>query len=229
MADAEVRSGEMSTIEAALSPARIAASIKGRTNEELVELFGEAKRLGARAWMAAALLIAEAQARAGYGDDALGHIASAFGIHRAHAGRLGKIARETILPRIAAQGDDAVFELDSQSFYRLAVEAAPIEKLPPAEVLEKLEHRVAEDPSISARRLRAEYGLSDDDEGSTTSEAPAFDRLLGKLSRTEDSVIDEWVSHADVKVKLSRVQDAFTAIDRALRGLRERFATEKGR
>lgn len=215
---------EAAAFSLALTPGLFMERIRGRDAATLGLVFSELHELGARAWMGMALVIAEAQSQAGYGDDALGAISTEFGIHKHYAAKLGRLAREVLIPRIEQVGPTTEFQLAEQAWYQVAIEAAPKESIPPVEVLGRLEERKSQDVKYSARRAREEYELGD--EGKTISEGGSVGRLLARLAKVEDSALDDWLAEAggkQIAKERARVFDAFVVVNRALELFKAKF------
>ena len=204
----------------ALDPVQLDSSLAKLSLDELGVVYREAVDLGQRAWMALACCVGRAQEAAGYGDAALEQLAEHFGAHRGTIGRLGKIYRDLLLPRIAAGQSD--FVLAEKDYYLVAAEAAGALGRSPVALLEQAEEAKLRDPSYSARRFREELDVGD--EGSTVSEMPKLRRLIKRLASVEDSAIDELINVAG-RGDYELIADAFVAIERALVGVKARFAS----
>lgn len=183
-------------IERLLDPVRISTMLKDATIEELGVFFVQARDMGARAWMAMSVCVGLAQERAGRGDDVLGQLSQVFGLHRSRIARLGRIYRELLRERVEQQGDAATWLLPEQSWYEVAVEAAPILSRSPDDLLADAEHRKIEDPRYSIRRWKSDIGLTADDD-SLDGETRKIIDLLSRLASVPDDVIERLMSHSE--------------------------------
>jgi len=107
------------------------------------------------------------------------------------------------------------------------VEQAPKVARQAIELLEYAEDQRTANKSYSIRDFKEDIAaeISGGNEGSTSSEAPKIDRLLGRIAKVEDSAIDDWAAWArsqdDVRKRIQRVEDALSAVDRAVQLMRQ--------
>jgi len=199
------------TVERLLSPAHVVDLLQDATLEELAAFFAQARDMGSRAWMAMAVCVGLAQERSTYGDDALGQLSQLFGLHRSRIARLGRIYRELLRERITHEGDAATFVLSEQSWYEVAVEAAPIVRRSPDELLADAEARKLDDSRYSIRRWKDDLGLDGDD--SLDGEAKRVLGLLVKIASMPDDVI-EAIHRTSGPDTLATIRTAHAALHR---------------
>jgi hypothetical protein len=217
--------------ERAIDPVVVDQQLSGASPDECRRVFDSLRVCAANYLVGTAICVGRAIESAGYGDKAGDELARAWEVSRSTIYRLAKIYREIVRPRLDAQGPDATFVLDESTFYVVAVEQAPKVDRAAIELLEHAEEQRTANKSYSIRDFKddiaAEIGGSPD-EGSTSSEAPKVDRLLGKVAKLEDSSIDEWAAWArssqDVRAKIRRCEEALSAVDRAVQMMREATA-----
>ncbi len=127
---------ETATLDRVLAPARVFVMVTGAdpmtgqvltepaTEEQLAEMFGQARSLHQNSWIAMAIVCGEAISRTG--DDRMGYrrLAKALSVHKTEVVRLVDSYRGVIRPRLQRDGDAALFPLQQQSYYTLACEAA---------------------------------------------------------------------------------------------------------
>lgn len=211
--------------ERAIDPVAVDRQLATASVDECRVVFDSLRVCAANYLVGTAICVGRAIDAAGYGDKAGDELARAWDTSRSTIYRLAKIYREIVRPRLDAQGANACFVLDESTFYIVAVEQAPKVERPAIELLEHAEEQRTANKSYSIRDFRddiaAEIG---GDQGSTSSDAPKVDRLIGRIAKVEDSEIDDWVAWArstDPRKRLRRVEDALTAVDRAVQLLRQ--------
>lgn len=208
--------------ERSLNPALVLQQLEGKSIDELVATFREAKDLGARAWMTMALCVSSAQRQAGYGDGALESLAKSFDIHRGTAGVLGQIGRDILEKRVTDEGSAVLFPLTQQAWYALAVKAAAKVEKPAVELLAEAESRIDE-KGFSARKWGEELGVSDDD-GSTTSAGASLGRWIARSSKYDDDDADDYAASVDAK-GLTAIAEALALVQRVHEKAQKRAGT----
>jgi len=212
--------------ERAIDPVAVDRQLAEASVDECRRVYDSLRICAANYLIGTAICVGRAIDAAGYGDRAGDELARAWDVSRATIYRLAKIYRDIVRPRLDAQGANAAFVLDESTFYVVAVEQAPKVERPAIELLEYAEEQRTANKSYSIRDFKddiaAEIG---GDQGSTSSEAPKIDRLLGRIAKVEDSDIDDWVAWArsqdDVRKRIQRVEDALSAVDRAVQLMRQ--------
>lgn len=212
--------------ERAIDPVAVDRQLAEASVDECRRVFDSLRVCAANYLVGTAICVGRAIEAAGYGDRAGDELARAWDVSRSTIYRLAKVYREIVRPRLDAQGANAAFILDESTFYVVAVEQAPKLSRPAIELLEYAEDQRTANKSYSIRDFKddiaAEIG---GDQGSTSSEAPKIDRLLGRIAKVEDSDIDDWVAWArsqnDVRKRIQRVEDALSAVDRAVQLMRQ--------
>jgi hypothetical protein len=213
--------------ERAIDPVAVDRQLTGASPDECRLVFDSLRVCAANYLVGTAICVGRALESAGYGDKAGDELARAWDVSRSTIYRLGKIYREIVRPRLDAQGQNAAFVLDESTFYVVAVEQAPKVERPAIELLEHAEEQRLAQKNYSIRDFKADIAaeIGTTDEGSTSSDAPKVDRLFGRLSEVDDASVNEWAqwarSRPDSRKKIQRVEDALTAVDLAVRLMRQ--------
>lgn len=127
---------QTAAFDRALAPARVFVLVTGTdptsgralqepaTEEQLVEMFGQARSLHQNSWIAMAIVCGEAISRVGADRMGYRRLSKALGVHKTEVVRLVDVYRGVIRPRLERDGDGALFPLQQQTYYVLACEAA---------------------------------------------------------------------------------------------------------
>ena len=216
--------------ERAIDPVAVDRQLAEASVDECRRVYDSLRICAANYLIGTAICVGRAIESSAYGDRAGDELARAWDVSRATIYRLAKIYREIVRPRLDAQGADATFVLDESTFYVVAVEQAPKVARQAIELLEYAEDQRTANKSYSIRDFKEDIAaeISGGNEGSTSSEAPKIDRLLGRMAKVEDSAIDDWAQWArsqdDVRKRIQRAEDALTAVDRAVQLMRQSLA-----
>lgn len=220
----------IAALDRALSPAGLDRQLDGADADECKRRFELLRGTAATVLVGMLVCVGRALEAAERGEKAADSLARLFEVSRSFVFRAGKAFREIVRPRLDVAGDAAVFPLDEIAFYFIAVDSARRLGRPALELLEHAETGRDVSRAYSVRDFREwidDEAAGGGDEGSTTSEGGKFDRRLGQLAESGDDIVDDWVTWAasrpDARKKLERVQDAYSAVDRATVGLRERL------
>lgn len=220
--DAELQRAQVvATLSNVLTPAGLMKDLGAVTDFDTLKIyFDRSGEVAIGAILLRAIAAGRAHELAGHGDGITKQLASDLGISERQTERYVRIYHEIIKPRIARDGDAAQFYLEEKAFYDTACEAAPIVKLPAAELIEQAEERRAGDAKFSANRWRKELGLSGD-EGSTVAPDRAVVRWLKKVEKFDITGAD-FAQNADREI-LDSARDALVFTREIVEALEGRF------
>ena len=215
--------------ERAIDPVAVDRQLTGASPDECRRVFDSLRVCAANYLVGTAICVGRAIEAGRYGDKAADELARAWDVSRSTIYRLAKIYQDIVRPRLDQQGQNAAFVLDESTFYVVAVEQAPKVDRPAIELLEHAEEQRLARKNYSVRDFKEDIEATiretTGDEGSTSSDAPKIDRLFGRLSDVDEVGVTEWVNWArsrpDLRKKCQRVEDALTAVDLAVRMMRE--------
>ena len=204
--------------ESIATPGAIVRQLEDRTMAELVTLFRRAETATARGWMLMACIVGVALSKAKYGEGAARKLAEELNCSERTVHRLAEFFTELINPRIELEGDRAMFPLEQQRFYALAIEGAQVARKKPLALLEEAEAAKAKDPKFTAGAFKRRiYGEA---EGRPRSSQllPAVKRLAN--ARTEAvrqlvTVADAAELTAVLEAALAKLSDARRFLQRS--------------
>ena len=193
------------------------SEVRGKSEAELVAMFREARRDGARAWTQLALIVGELQAQTRYGDFFLEKTAKLLDVERSTVAELGQIAKGILVPRLG-QGD---LLIDEKAFYKVAIRAGATLNREPLEILHQAELRRKEDKKYSARTFKVEL-LGDSAKINMLPQG--FWRKIKVLSRADERAIALAVHDVEPKSVIDSLTDARWVLDRAFSLITEKLA-----
>lgn len=188
-----------SIAERAFDPARFLAAASRASDESLVELYHQTRRVGGVIWMSASICcgIAYERAEAKGGEIGVNSLAKTFETNKSEISRMARTYRLIIVPRCKEQGDAAVFPIRQRRYYELACDAAVYSNKAATELL-----AIAEDALAQGRFTAREYKsilihqglLPETETGTVTAAVPKILQHLKGLQHTKPDIREATVA-----------------------------------